>query len=294
MAPPPPAAAQPGDNPVEGATSLANTTVLLLEDDPTMRAAVRTMLRAAGCQEVLQTSNGHEALKLVGWHHPDLVLCDCQMVPMDGMTFLRELRRLPHGAEVPVLMLTANQSAEDAWEARRLKVAGWLVKPVAPQNVVAQAAATLGRLPPRVPENILEQLTASYELKLPEEVAALLELASGAQPSAAAFPTRLAELHGKLHILKGQAGTLGYQLLGQVAAHLHDMLAQALRHPEAAEAERVELRRLLRVGLAGMKLVAERRLRGGGGVAGARMLQQVADFTLALQARLSTAHPPAA
>ena len=272
----------------EAASSLAQTTVLMLEDDPPMRAAVRSMLRAAGCAEILQTSNGHEALKLVGWHAPDLVLCDCQMAPMDGMTFLRQLRQLPQGAEVPVLMLTANQNADDAWEARRLNVAGWLLKPVAPQNVVAQVAATLGHLPPRVPENILEQLTASYELKLPGQVAELLELASGAQPSATEFPARLAELHGRLHILKGQAGTLGYALLGQVASQLHDMLAQALRHPEAAEAERVELMRLLRVGLAGMKLIADRRLRGAGGAAGARMLQQVEDFTLALQARLAT------
>ncbi len=271
----------------EGAIGLANTTVLMLEDDPTMRAAVRSMFRASGCQEVLQTANGHEALQWVGWHAPDLILCDCQMPQMDGMTFLRALRKLPKGAETAVLMLTANQDADDAWEARRLKVAGWLVKPVSPQNVVAQVAATLGRLPPRVPENVLEQLTASYEQKLPGEVAALLDLASGAQPSAAAFPARLAELHARLHILKGQAGTLGYELLGQVAGKLHDMLAQALRFPDAAEAERVELMRLLRVGLAGMKLVADRRLRGAGGAAGARMLQQVEEFTLALQARLS-------
>ena len=138
-----------------------------------------------------------------------------------------------------------------------------------------------------MPENVLEHLTASYEQKLPAEVAALLDLASGAQPSAAEFPARLAELHAKLHILKGQAGTLGYELLGQVAAELHDMLAQALRFPDGAEAERVELMRLLRVGLAGMKLVADRRLRGPGGAAGARMLEQVRDFTLALQARLA-------
>ncbi len=273
----------------DAAIGLADTTVLMLEDDPTMRAAVRSMFRAAGCDNVLQTANGAEALKWVGWHAPDLILCDCQMPQMDGMTFLRALRKLPQGAETPVLMLTANQDTDDAWEARRLKVAGWLVKPVSPQNVVAQVAATLGRLPPRVPENLLEQLTASYEQKLPADVAALLELASGAQPSAAEFPARLAELHGRLHILKGQAGTLGYELLGQVAAQLHDMLAQALRFPAAAEAEHVELMRLLRVGLAGMKLVADRRLRGAGGAAGARMLQQVADFTLALEARLSTA-----
>jgi two-component system chemotaxis response regulator CheY len=274
--------------PADAASGLADTTVLMLEDDPTMRAAVRSMFRAAGCENVLQTANGSEALKWVSWHAPDLILCDCQMPQMDGLTFLRELRKLPQGAETPVLMLTANQNADDAWEARRLKVAGWLVKPVSPQNVVAQAAVTLGRLPPRVPENLLEQLTASYEQKLPGEVAALLELASGAQPNATELPSRLAELYARLHILKGQAGTLGYELLGQVAGQLHDMLAQALRFPEAAENERVELMRLLRVGLSGMKLVADRRLRGPGGAAGARMLQQVGDFTLALQARLST------
>lgn len=270
-----------------GASSLADASVLMLEDDPTMRAAIRGMLRAAGCQDIQQTSNGHDALHRVATRAPDLILCDCQMPIMDGMTFLRSLRAPPNGAHIPVLMVTANQSAEDAWEARNLNVAGWLVKPVSAQNVVAQVAATLGRLPPRVQENVLDQLVAEYEERLPREVLALQMLAADIAPDAAGLPPELAELHRRLHNVKGQAGTLGYPLLGALAAPLHDLLATALAQPDAAAKERRELLKVLRVGLAGMKLVADRRLRGEGGAAGAKMRAQLADYAAALNARLT-------
>ena len=274
-----------------GQTSLARAKVLMLEDDPTMRDAVRTVLRAAGCQDVLQTGDGNEALRLFDGRPPDLVLCDCQMQPMDGMTFLRKLREHPLGKEVPVIMLTANQNVEDAWEARQLRVAAWLVKPVSAQNVAAQVAATLGRLPPRVQENVLDSLVAEYESRLPHEVLALQSLAAELRPGETGLPEELKELHRRLHNVKGQAGSLGYALLGHLAAPLHDVLAQALLHPDAAEPLREDLLKLLRVGLSGMKLVADRQLRGEGGAAGARMREQLGAYAKGLQERLAAAKP---
>ncbi len=276
----------------EGASSLANTTVLMVEDDPTMRAAVGSMLRAAGCLEVLQTGNGHDALHWMTMRQPDLVLCDCQMPLMDGMTFLRKLREVPGGATVPVIMLTANQSSADAWEARQLNVAAWLLKPVAPQNVVAQAAATLGLLPPRVPEDVLVQLSAAYEARLPQAVAGLQLLVSDLTAEGSATLPRLQELHRRLHDVKGQAGTMGYELLGQLAALLHDVLALVVQRALPDSVTRAELLKLLRVGLAGMKLVADRRLRGEGGAAGARMRSELGAFADALRDKLGAEAMP--
>ncbi len=270
----------------EGASSLGNASILMLEDDPAMRAAVRAMLRAAGCADMQQTSNGHDALTWTEMSPPDLILCDCDMPQMDGMTFLRKLRALPNGAKVPVIMLTANQNAADAWEARQLNVAGWLVKPVSAQNVVAQVAATLGHTAPRVQENVLDALVARYEEKLPQEVLALQALVAELPAEGESLPPELVVLHRRLHKVKGQAGTLGYDLLGQLAAPLHDLLATALARPDAAMPLRAELLKVLRVGLAGMKLVADRRLRGDGGAAGAKMRGQIGEFATALRLQL--------
>lgn len=272
-----------------GAGGLASASVLMLDDDPTMRAAVRAMLRAAGCGDIMQTGNGHEALSWVQARKPDLILCDCQMAAMDGMTFLRRLREMPEGVDIPVLMVTVNQNAADAWEARQLKVAGWLAKPVSAQNVVAQVAATLGRLPPRVRENVLDELVARYEEQLPQHVLALQTLGNDLRVESPTLAAELGELHRRLHTVKGQAGTMGYALLGQLAALLHDLLALALENPQRAAPLAPELLKIIRVGLAGMKLVADRRLRGDGGAAGIRMRQQLGAFTDDLRHKLGAA-----
>jgi CheY-like chemotaxis protein len=208
---------------------------------------------------------------------------------MEGMDFLRRLRESQAGASVPVIMLTVNQNARDAWEAHKLNVAGWLVKPLTPQNVAAQVAATLGRLPPRVPENLLAELVQSYEAELPHVVSRLHTQANDWLPPAADFTVRLDQLHRRLHQVKGQAGTMGYQLLGDLAGLLHDTMRLAVEDAGAVEPHREELVRLARVGTAGMKLVAERRLRGDGGAAGARMKQQIGDFAAALAGKLGSA-----
>jgi CheY-like chemotaxis protein len=275
-------------------TSLADASILMLDDDPTMRVAVSNTLKAAGCQSIQHTGNGHEALRMVSMSRIDLILCDCQMPAMDGMSFLRALRELPTGADIPVLMLTVNQNAKDAWEARQLKVAGWLVKPVAPQNVVAQVAATLGRLPPRIRENLLSELVELYEAELPQQVVQLGGMAAALVVEAEDFDQQLDALYRRMHQVKGQAGTMGYQLLGDLAGLLHDVLRSAVEIPEAATPHRAELVKLVRVGIAGMKLVADRRLRGDGGAVGERMRSQLGDFAGGLAAKLAEAAAPAA
>ena len=82
------------------ATGLSLVSILLLDDDPTMRSAARNTLRAAAARP-LQTWDGHDALEVIGSRHIDLVLCDCH-APMDGMTFLA-LRAHPAGVKLPAV-----------------------------------------------------------------------------------------------------------------------------------------------------------------------------------------------
>ena len=271
---------------------LANATILMLDDDPTMRIAISNTLKAAGCQNILHTGNGHEGLRMLERERVDLILCDCQMPAMPGMEFLRALRATAAGAATPVLMLTVNQDPRDAWEAQQLKVAAWLVKPVAPQSVVAQIAMTLGRQPPRIRENLLDKLVALYEAELPQHVIELSGMAAALEPEGEGFEQQVNALYRRLHQVKGQAGTMGYALLGHLAGIVHDVLRTAVAEPEAAAPHKVELTKLCRVGIGGMKLVADRRLRGEGGPAGETMRSQLGSFAQALAEKLTT--PPAA
>ena len=59
----------------------------------------------------------------------DLVITDVNMPNMDGMTLVRELRRLPQYQGVPVLVLTTEASSERKQEGRSAGATGWITKP---------------------------------------------------------------------------------------------------------------------------------------------------------------------
>ncbi len=86
--------------------------VLVVDDALSTRTAVRNVLELAGF-EVLSASNGEEAWDLLQSHRVALLVTDLQMPRLDGMGLTRRLRADPQLAEVPVVVLTAQDSAED-------------------------------------------------------------------------------------------------------------------------------------------------------------------------------------
>src|SRR5580704_8877420 len=88
--------------------------ILVVEDDPSMRAMVRDALGQFGCDDIVLAADGAAALEAIADRQLALVVCDWQMEPMDGPGFLRALRRRAGCAEIPVIMLTANDGAESA------------------------------------------------------------------------------------------------------------------------------------------------------------------------------------
>jgi DNA-binding response OmpR family regulator len=63
--------------------------------------------------EVVQATNGQEALDEVFINRPDLIVCDLMMPHMDGTETVQILRRDPETRKIPVLMLTAADSVEN-------------------------------------------------------------------------------------------------------------------------------------------------------------------------------------
>jgi DNA-binding response OmpR family regulator len=93
--------------------------VLVVDDDEGERLLTEVSLTKAGCR-VVQASDGKEALEAFAAERPDIVLLDVNMPVMDGFHACRELRRLPGGEHVPVLMVTGHediQSINRAYEA---------------------------------------------------------------------------------------------------------------------------------------------------------------------------------
>lgn len=109
--------------------------ILLVEDDEVdVMNVKRAFTKGHIMNPLFVAGNGLEALeKLRGGEIPmgrRLILLDLNMPRMNGIEFLRELRKDPELAATPVVVLTTSNDDRDKVEAYNLNVAGYLVKPV--------------------------------------------------------------------------------------------------------------------------------------------------------------------
>jgi CheY-like chemotaxis protein len=124
-------------------------TILLVEDDEVdVMTVKRAFVKARISNQVFVAQNGVEALALLrGDGIPPsrrLVLLDLNMPRMNGIEFLREVRKDPALATLTVIVLTTSNEDRDRVDAYQLNVAGYLVKPVTFHDF-ADVMATLNK-----------------------------------------------------------------------------------------------------------------------------------------------------
>ena len=108
--------------------------VLVVEDDPDIRALEHTMLECSG-YEVDTAANGAEALDALERVRPCVILLDLMMPVMDGLTFLKERQRRAAG-DTPVVCVSA-AGPELVAEALRLGASECLHKPADVEDICA-------------------------------------------------------------------------------------------------------------------------------------------------------------
>jgi len=120
--------------------------VLIVDDSSVMRKIVGRSLRQAGLEilEVLEASNGSEALLLVKENSLDLVLSDINMPVMDGLEFVRQLRRIESAQHIPVIMITTEAGEAHVVEALSLGASGYIRKPFTPEQIKERVISLLG------------------------------------------------------------------------------------------------------------------------------------------------------
>ncbi len=111
--------------------------VLLIDDEPFIRATLSQILINIGIKNVYQTDSVQAGLTETVRVRPDLVFCDIHMPGEDGFVYVSEIRNdpIPGVAATPLVMLTSDSGQEAVLTAKNLKVNGYLVKPVSHNGV---------------------------------------------------------------------------------------------------------------------------------------------------------------
>ena len=160
------------------------TRVLIADDQPLMRAALRDCLAGEpGLDVVGEASNGHQAVELARRLRPDVVLMDVRMPGLDGVAATRLLTAdRDDGGGVPrVLMLTTFDLDEYLVEALRAGASGFLLKDATAEEVVhavRTVAAGDALLAPAVTRRLLDR----YAQYLPSPRAPVEDSVSGLTP----------------------------------------------------------------------------------------------------------------
>ncbi len=126
--------------------------VLLVDDNPHMRAIVFAMLQGLGVRDLAQAQDGGEAMEVMRRDPVDIVLVDFLMRPVDGVHFTRELRNSPTSPDVyaPVIMMTGHSERSRVEEARDAGVTEFVVKPLTLRALIGRLEAVIQRPRPFV------------------------------------------------------------------------------------------------------------------------------------------------
>ncbi len=107
--------------------------ILLVDDAAFMRMRCAKVLKEDG-HEVIEAENGLDALRKYQQHHPDAVFMDITMPEMDGLTALKEIRKLDPNARVA--MVTAMGQQATVLDALKSGARDFVVKPFQPDRVL--------------------------------------------------------------------------------------------------------------------------------------------------------------
>ena len=118
--------------------------VLIIDDEDDIREVAALSLESVAGWDVLTASSGAQGLAMAAREKPDAILLDVMMPGMDGPTTVRELKKNPATARIPVVLLTAKVQASDKKRFADLGVEAVLPKPFDPMKLSDQIAGILG------------------------------------------------------------------------------------------------------------------------------------------------------
>jgi putative two-component system response regulator len=140
---------------------MAEETILLVEDSEVLRHGLKSLLEQEN-YAVVTGGNGVEALEQLQSVTPDLILADILMPEMDGYALFEAIRSRPEWISIPFIFLTARRERRHILAGKRLGAEDYLLKPIAPDDLLTAIRSRLGRSQ----QLLFAQIQESYETSL--------------------------------------------------------------------------------------------------------------------------------
>jgi len=118
--------------------------ILLVEDEPEFRLALRMRLEANG-YDIIEADDGMKGLDAVRRQNPDLIILDVMLPGMDGFKVARLLKYSAKYKNVPLMMLTVMSQANDRKMGQAVGADAYLTKPYQPQELLDTIATLVAR-----------------------------------------------------------------------------------------------------------------------------------------------------
>lgn len=110
--------------------------VLVVDDSSSVRQVVGIALKSAG-YDVIEACDGKDALGKLTGQKVHLIISDVNMLNMDGITFVKEVKKLASYKFTPIIMLTTESQESKKAEGQAAGAKAWVVKPFQPAQMLA-------------------------------------------------------------------------------------------------------------------------------------------------------------
>jgi two-component system phosphate regulon response regulator PhoB len=120
------------------------TTILVVDDEPDIREAIRFALENADYR-VIEAGHADEARKLLANENPDLILLDWMLPGRSGLELAQQLKQNQKSRSLPIIMVSARGEEEDRIKGLDTGADDYIAKPFSPREMVARVKAVLRR-----------------------------------------------------------------------------------------------------------------------------------------------------
>lgn len=125
------------------ASSFTHGTVLIVDDVESNRQVIREWLSFTEL-DILEASNGREALDITESYHPDVILMDIRMPVIEGDEAARRIKATPGIADIPIIALTASVGLQQNFRDKHPYFDGFLLKPINIHDLFEELSRYLG------------------------------------------------------------------------------------------------------------------------------------------------------